>query len=427
MAKDKLICNCNRTMPLDGRRSRARSSSTPLRMSTSELCRRHVAAFEAAVKNGDDLVVACTQEAPLFTRAARGAEGRAARSSSSTSARPPAGRQKRRDATPKIAALLALADLPAPEPVPVVSYRSGGRAPDRRARRRARSPGPSAWRPSSRHRAARPAPRAARSCRPSGATRCGRAAHVDVKGYLGAFEVEWEQANPIDLEACTRCNACIRVCPEQAIDYTYQIDLDACTGPPQVRGGVRRDPGDRFRARRRRAASERFDLVLDLSDRPLFDMSQPPQGYFAPGRRPARAGARRCASWRSSPASSRSRGTSTTTRRSAPTAAPKSSAARAASTCARRAAITSDLAENRVEVEPHLCMGCGGCATVCPSGAMTYAYPRVADIGARLQDRAAGLPRGGRRGRLPPLSQRRRRARADRAPRRGAAKACRRT
>jgi ferredoxin len=30
-------------------------------------------------------------------------------------------------------------------------------------------------------------------------------------------------------------------------------------------------------------------------------------------------------------------------------------------------------------------MGCGGCATVCPSGAMTYGYQRVADRGAQLK------------------------------------------
>src|SRR2546430_12438464 len=29
-----------------------------------------------------------------------------------------------------------------------------------------------------------------------------------VKGYLGAFEVAWQQDNAIDLEVCTRCNAC---------------------------------------------------------------------------------------------------------------------------------------------------------------------------------------------------------------------------
>src|SRR5207247_9846223 len=47
------------------------------------------------------------------------------------------------------------------------------------------------------------------------------------------------------------------------------------------------------------------------------------------------------------------------------------------------AAITPD--GDHVKVDPHLCMGCGGCATVCPSGAMTYAYPRVPDFGARLK------------------------------------------
>src|SRR5262249_54760833 len=33
----------------------------------------------------------------------------------------------------------------------------------------------------------------------------------------------------------------------------------------------------------------------------------------------------------------------------------------------------------------HLCAGCGGCATVCPSGAMSYAYPRTPDMGLRLK------------------------------------------
>ena len=33
----------------------------------------------------------------------------------------------------------------------------------------------------------------------------------------------------------------------------------------------------------------------------------------------------------------------------------------------------------RVEVDPHLCQGAGGCATACPTGAITYAYPPGAD------------------------------------------------
>jgi len=40
---------------------------------------------------------------------------------------------------------------------------------------------------------------------------------------------------------------------------------------------------------------------------------------------------------------------------------------------------------DHVKVEPQLCMGCGGCATVCPSGAMTHVYPRVSDLGRRLK------------------------------------------
>ena len=67
MPREKLVCNCNKTMQLD-----AKALAAALKLDTapnlaSELCRRHLATFEAAVKNGGDLVVACTQEAPLFS------------------------------------------------------------------------------------------------------------------------------------------------------------------------------------------------------------------------------------------------------------------------------------------------------------------------------------------------------------------------
>ena len=38
-----------------------------------------------------------------------------------------------------------------------------------------------------------------------------------------------------------------------------------------------------------------------------------------------------------------------------------------------------------VQVDPFLCQGGGACATVCPSGAMTYAYPGVGDLLGGLQ------------------------------------------
>ncbi|HXK57327.1 MAG TPA: 4Fe-4S binding protein, partial [Gammaproteobacteria bacterium] len=39
----------------------------------------------------------------------------------------------------------------------------------------------------------------------------------------------------------------------------------------------------------------------------------------------------------------------------------------------------------RVEVDPYLCQGGGVCATVCPSGAIGYAYPRGGDLGRRMR------------------------------------------
>ena len=130
------------------------------------------------------------------------------------------------------------------------------------------------------------------------------------------------------------------------------------------------------------SASSTVDLVLDLGPAPLFEQALPPFGYQAAGGADAdpqaallvltglvgefekpqyfRYDASICAHGRSG----------------------ITACTRCLDTCPTGA--IGSLGE-LIQVDPYLCQGAGSCATACPSGAITYAYPDLADTLTRLR------------------------------------------
>lgn len=138
----------------------------------------------------------------------------------------------------------------------------------------------------------------------------------------------------------------------------------------------------RWRAAGQPVGEGRFDLVLDLCPARLIASHQRPHGYYAPG--PDEAARRQAVddlldmvgdfekpkyfSYKERICAHGRNGIHACTA--------------CVDICSARA-IASD--GDRIKVNPYLCAGCGACGTVCPTGAIGFAYPPAPFTGKRIQ------------------------------------------
>jgi ferredoxin len=128
--------------------------------------------------------------------------------------------------------------------------------------------------------------------------------------------------------------------------------------------------------------SDNFDLVLDLQGRALFDMHLPPQGYFRVAEDAMSAAYVAKELVQAVGEFEKPKYFAYDEKLCAHSRSKLEGCNRCIEVCST-VAISSF--GDKVKVEPHLCMGCGACASVCPSGAMRYNYPSVAYSGERLK------------------------------------------
>lgn len=357
--KRLLLCNCEATMPLDsGKLAKAcqatagdGGSEGTLELNT-QLCRAQLGNFQAAVIGAGPVLIACTQEQPLFGEVA--AEDNPQQTTTFVNIREAAGwSAEAGKATPKIAALIAAASEAA-DPPPSVSLASEG------------------------------------TCLVYGS---GQQALEVAQQLSNRLDVTLLLEESSDLIPPRRMDVPIfkgRISAAKGHLGAFGITVDSyATAQPSSKLELGFDePRD--------GAFSECDLILDLTGgAPLFSGHDKRDGYFKPD--PGDPAAVQKAIFEISNLTGefeKPRYVKYDPEICAHGRSQKIGCTRCLDVCPA-SAITPN--GDTVSIDPYICGGCGLCASVCPTGAATYQLPEMSGLLQRLRTllsayRAAGGP-----------------------------------